>query len=146
MRTAARTDREAESPLGKAGRGGEASKPSEARLASLHAKHAVVALALIGAAAFFGKGALASVALGSGMQAVNLFWLERSVQGWLQHAATGQGGSPQRTTLRLLALLASVAAALAVLPLQPVGFLVGISSAVPAVLWYGLASARRSVR
>ena len=134
MRTAARTDREAEGSHG------------GARLASLHAKHAVVALALIGAAAVFGKGALASVALGSGMQAVNLFWLERSVQGWLQHAAVGQGGMSQRATLRLLALLASVAAVLATLPIEPVGFLVGISSAVPAVLWYGWADARRSVR
>jgi hypothetical protein len=107
---------------------------------------ALALIALIGWATGFGKGALASVALGSGMQAVNLFWLERSVRGWLQHAATGQGGAPQRAALRLLALLASVAAVLVLLPVQPIGFLVGISSAVPAVLWFGLANARGGVR
>jgi hypothetical protein len=131
MRTAARTDREAEGS-----RGGAA-------LESLHAKHTVVALVLIGAAAWFGKSAWTSAALGSGMQAVNLFWLERSVQGWLQGAASGQGGVAQRAALRLMALLAGVAAVLFWLPVELVAFTVGISSAVPAVLWHGLAQARR---
>jgi hypothetical protein len=130
MRTAAKTDREAEGSRS----GG---------LASLHARHACVAAALVGGAAMFGTSALAGVALGSGMQAVNLFWLERSVQGWLQQAAAGHSGVAQQAAVRLLALLASVAAVLFWVPVDTVAFTVGISSAVPAVLWHGWVRARQ---
>lgn len=130
MRTAAKTDREAEGSRS----GG---------LGSLHTRHAYVAAALVGGAAMFGTSALASVALGSGMQAVNLFWLERSVQGWLQQAAAGHTGVAQQAAVRLIALLASVGCVLVWIPVDTIAFTVGISSAVPAVLWHGWARARR---
>ena len=130
MRTAAKTDREAEGSRS----GGRA---------SLHTRHACVAAALVGGAAMFGTSALAGVALGSGMQAVNLFWLERSVQGWLQQAAAGHTGVAQQAAVRLLALLASVGVVLLWVPVDTMAFTVGISSAVPAVLWHGWVSARR---
>ncbi len=112
-------------------------------LASLHTRHACVAAALVGGAAMFGTSALASVALGSGMQAVNLFWLERSVQSWLQQAAACDSGAARLASVRLLALLAGVAAVLFSIPVDVVAFTVGISSAVPAVLWHGWVRARR---
>jgi len=136
MRTAARTNRETQNRENEGSRG-------SAVLQSLHGKHAVVALALIGGAALCGKSALASVALGSGMQAVNLFWLERSVQGWLQQAASGQTGVAQRAGLRLMLLLASVGTVLLWLPIDVIAFTVGISSAVPTVFWHGIANIRR---
>ncbi len=130
MRTAAKTDREAEGSRS----GGRA---------SLHTRHACVAAALVGGAAMFGTSAAASAALGSGMQAVNLFWLERSVQGWLQQAAAGQSGVGPLAAARLLALLGGVAAVLFWMPVEILAFTVGISSAVPAVLWHGWVRARR---
>ena len=134
MRTAAKTGREAE---------GSRSGFRESFWESLHTRHACIAVALVGGAAMFGTSALASVALGSGMQAVNLFWLERSVQGWLQQAADGHAGVAQQAALRLIALLASVGAVLLWLPVDTIAFTVGISSAVPAVLWHGWVRARR---
>jgi hypothetical protein len=134
MRTAAKTDREAEGSRS----GG---------LGSLHTRHACVAAALVGGAAMFGTGALASAALGSGMQAVNLFWLERSVEGWLRQSADGHAGVAGQAAVRLLALLASVGAVLLWIPVDIPAFTLGISSAVPAVLWHGWVRARReSVR
>ena len=94
----------------------------------------------------FGTSALASAALGSGMQAVNLFWLERSVRGWLQQAAAGQSGMGQLAAVRLLALLGGVTVVLFWLPVDVIAFTVGISSAVPAVLWHGWVGARSERR
>ena len=97
--------------------------------------------ALLGAAPF-GWRAVASLALGGGMQVVNLRGLERSVRGMLGVAARGQtSGARALVTVRWVLLLGAVALALTTLPLQPIAFLGGLSTAVPAVIWHGFATA-----
>jgi hypothetical protein len=110
-------------------------------LSSLGAKNAVVlALALLGSIPY-GWRAAASVAVGGGVQAVNLAGLERSVRLLLRLAADRRGG-PAHILLasRFLILVGSVGLVLYALPVAPLAFAVGLSTAVPAVLWHGLAT------
>ncbi len=107
---------------------------------SLHTKNALILVLFLGAAAPFGWAALMSVAIGGGIQLVNLRGLERSVGGMLRSA----GGLLQALlALRLLLLLGLVGIVLATLPVQPLAFALGLSTVVPAVLWHGLTSAER---
>ncbi len=107
---------------------------------SLHTKNALILVLFLGAAAPFGWAALMSVAIGGGIQVVNLRGLERSVGGMLRSA----GGLLQALfALRLLLLLALVGIVMATLPVQPLAFTLGLSTVVPAVLWHGLTSAAR---
>lgn len=108
-------------------------------LASVHGKNALVlAIGLLGAAPF-GWRPVASLALGGGLQAVNLLGLERSVGGMLGLAAQGHiYGTRALVALRWVLFLGAVGLALTTLPVEPIPFLVGLSSAVPALLWHGL--------
>ncbi len=112
------------------------------RPVSLHTKNALVLALFLGAAAPFGWTALISVAIGGGMQVVNLRGLERSVGGMLRTGGVG-GLLHALLALRLLLLLALVGIVLVTLPVQPLAFALGLSSVVPAVLWHGLRSAAR---
>ena len=109
---------------------------------SLHTKNALVLALFLGVAAPFGWTALISVAIGGGMQVVNLRGLERSVRGMLRTSGLG-GLLHGLLALRLLLLLALVGIVLVTLPVQPLAFALGLFTVVPAVLWHGLTSALR---
>jgi hypothetical protein len=111
-------------------------------LRSIHAKNALI-LALASAGAMtYGVPAVCSVAVGGGIQVVNLRGLERAV-GWLvSHAPARPGGLAQLVLGgRFVAVLAAVGAALWLLPIEPIPFVVGLSTSVPAVIWHGLSTA-----
>ncbi len=82
---------------------------------------------------------------------MNLKALERCVA-WLLGLATGGGplsggarlGAGLLIQLRWLILATAVAAILLTLPVEPIAFLVGLSTAALAVLWHGFATARLS--
>ncbi len=112
------------------------------RPVSLHTKNAMVLALFLGAVAPFGWTALISVAIGGGMQLVNLRGLERSVGGMLRTSGVG-GLLRGLLALRLLLLLGLVGMVLLTLPVQPLAFALGLSIVVPAVLWHGLTSAAR---
>jgi hypothetical protein len=107
-------------------------------VASLHGRNACVVSVLLLAAAPFGARALASVALGGAIAAVNLRLLERSVARLL-----GRAAQPSSLGLRLVLhvrmglLFGVVAAALLSRRVDPIPFTVGMSSFVAAVLWHG---------
>jgi hypothetical protein len=111
-------------------------------LASLGAKNAVVlALALLGSIPY-GWRAAASVAVGGGVQAVNLAGLERSVRLLARLGVEGRGVPAQiLLASRFLILVGAVGIVLFALPVQPLAFALGLSTAIPAVIWHGLASA-----
>ncbi len=95
----------------------------------------VLTLAALGAISY-GVPAAVSVLVGGGIQLVNLRGLERSVA-WLTGGAPGPiahvaGG------LRFVLVLASALVALAMLPIDPLAFGVGIATVVPAAIWHGL--------
>ena len=79
--------------------------------------------------------ALGSLAVGAAIQVANLHLLERSVARMLGGAASGLGSLVQ---LRMLALLGVVGYLLLTLRLEPIPFLLGLSTVVPAALWHGL--------
>ncbi len=121
---------------------------------SLTSKHFhVLAVALL--ASFpYGWRASASLALGGGIQLVNLKALERSVARLLGLASSwSQGpdtqlalglrfGTALLLQLRWLVLVGLVAAILLTLPVDPIALLVGLSTAAVAVLWHGFQTAR----
>lgn len=86
----------------------------------------------------FGVAVLQSVALGGALAAVNLRLLERSVVVPLCAAPSG-GGILLRLFLhmRLGLLFAVLAAVLLSERVEPLPLTLGLSSAVPAVLWHG---------
>ena len=110
---------------------------------SVHTKNGICLAAALAIAAPFGAPALASAALGGAIQLVNLWLLHRSVGRVLN---IGSGAVPRGLqavlVLRLVGLLGLVAVLLLLLPLAPIWFTVGLSIAVPASLWHGLAHAR----
>ena len=109
---------------------------------TLHRKNALVAAGLLVASMPFGPAVVAGVALGCAVQVVNLRLLERSVWLLLGLAGAGQGAGVQAlVALRFVAVMAVCAAILIAVGVHPVGFAAGFSSAVPAVLWHGLAVA-----
>lgn len=107
--------------------------------ATLHRKNALVfALALAGSIAY-GWLAAASLALGGGIQIVNLIGLERSARLLARRAAEGQGaGMRMLLMLRFAAVVAAVGVALLTLPVEAIPFVIGLSTVVPAALWHGL--------
>ena len=115
-----------------------------AGLGSLQAKHGIViALALVASMGLGARFAF-SVALGGGMQIINLWWLERSVRAWVARAQTGETRGVSRAAgLRLMLLLATVGVVLLWGPVEPVPFTIGLSTAVPTVIWHGLVTAGR---
>ena len=79
--------------------------------------------------------------MGGGIQVLNLSVLERSVRAVL---STGGGASMAPIAqlallLRTLLFFTAVIYVLAVVPVQPIAFLVGLLAVVPAVIWHGLA-------
>lgn len=112
-------------------------------LRSVHAKNAIIlALALLGMMPY-GWRAVASAGIGGGIQVLNLRGLDRAVTALLGRAARATGGMARITLgLRLALVLAAVAGAMIWLPIEPLPFVVGLSTVVPAVIWHGIASAR----
>ncbi len=110
---------------------------------SVHRKNAaILALALLGAIPY-GWPAVASLALGGGIQVANLSGLDRSVKLFAGLAAQRHAGAAQALlVLRFLVLIAVVGFVLWRLPVQVIPFAVGLSTVIPAVLWQGLDSAR----
>ena len=116
--------------------------------ASLHAIHlGLLAVALAGSIPY-GWSATASLALGGGIQVLNLRALERSVR--LIVASTVETGSRARLAahaasgLRLLLLLALLAWVMVATPVEPLPFAIGLLLVVPALGWYGLNQIRHA--
>ena len=107
---------------------------------TIHGKNALILGAVLLGTIPFGWDAFGSAALGGGIQVVNLRGLERGVAAMLALAADGQTrGSRVLLSLRWFLVLGLVAFCLVVLPLEPIAFVVGLSTFVPAVIWHGLA-------
>jgi hypothetical protein len=114
------------------------------RLESLHRKHAVLlTLAMLGAIPY-GWAALGSLSLAGGIQVVNLRALDRTASRLGEFARAGDAVS-LRVLLgfRFVLVVGLVGLALFTLPVQPAPFVVGLSLVIPAVIWHGLATARR---
>ena len=105
---------------------------------SLHRKNALILTGVLVASIPFGAAVSASVALGGFIQIANLGALERSVSLMLGLAPSSQGAVPVLILFRFVALMGVCAAALIVLPVEPLAFAAGFSTSVPAVLWHGL--------
>ncbi len=119
--------------------------------ATLPAKHLLVLAVALVASFPYGWRASASLALGGGIQIVNLRALERSVAQLLDFASSGQQlgvgfrlGASVVVQLRWILVLSLVGIILLTLPVNPIALLVGLSTVVVAVLWHGFASAHRS--
>lgn len=113
------------------------------RLSSVHAKVALVAAIATGASLPLGSRIALGVALGGALQLVGLRLLERGVTWMLGLAGQGQGGvAAVLVVLRLVGVLAAAALILVAFPVHPLAFAFGFSTAVPALLWHGLAQSR----
>jgi len=116
----------------------------KAGLDSLRTQHTIVLGITLCVSIVWGTDFAASVVLGGGMQAINLWWLERTVRSWAARAGQQQlGGLSQGAALRLVFLMASVGAVFLYIPIHPIGLTLGLSTAVPTVLWHGLTTAGR---
>ncbi|MCP4007181.1 MAG: hypothetical protein GY725_23610 [bacterium] len=112
-------------------------------MSSLGKKHALVFAVALVCAISYGKAALASLALGGGIQIVNLRALEKGVVGMLGLAASGHSAAMMFLLhMRWLLVMGSVGALLLLYPVEPIAFVVGLSTVVPAVIWHGLSTAR----
>jgi len=108
----------------------------------LHAKYLIVLALAIAGAIPYGCHAAWSTALGGGIQVLNLSVLERSVRAVLSTGGGASGVAPVAQLalfLRTLLFFTAVIYVLAVVPVQPLAFLVGLLAVVPAVIWHGLA-------
>ncbi len=111
------------------------------RSASLHAKYSfVLALAIAGAIPY-GCHAAWSLALGGGIQLVNLSILDRSVRAVLSTGGTGNAASLAQITLvlRTVVFFTAVIYVLTSTPAKALFFLAGLLVVVPAAIWHGLA-------
>ncbi len=108
---------------------------------SLHAIHAALLAVALAGSIPYGWSATASLALGGGIQVLNLRALERSVR--LMLASTVESGSRARLAahaasgLRLLLLLALLSWVLIATPVHPLPFATGLLLVVPALGLYG---------
>ncbi len=115
---------------------------------SLHAIHAVLLVVALAGSIPYGWSATASLALGGGIQVLNLRALERSVR--LMLASTVESGSRARLAahavsgLRLLLLLALLSWVLIATPVRPLAFGIGLLLVVPALGLYGYKVSRRA--
>ena len=117
------------------------------RSASLHAKYWIVLALAIAGAIPYGCDAIWSLALGGGIQVLNLTVLERSVRAVLsapRGAGSGQPVAQLTLILRTTLFFTAVIYVLAVVPVQPLAFLAGLFAIVPAALWHGLSAPARS--
>jgi hypothetical protein len=110
------------------------------RSASLHAKYVIVLSLAIAGAIPYGCDAVWSLALGGGIQLVNLGVLERSVRAVLAAGGAGNPAALAQVTLLLRTVLffTAVIYVLALTPAQPLAFLAGLLAIVPAAVWHGL--------
>jgi ATP synthase I chain len=107
----------------------------------LHAKYLIVLALAIAGGISYGCHAAWSVALGGGIQLLNLTVLERSVRAVLSTgSAAGNAASLAQVTLVLRTVLffTAVIYVLAFTSVQPLSFLAGLLVIVPAALWHGL--------
>jgi ATP synthase I chain len=102
----------------------------------LQARHALLLLLAIAGAIPYGCHAVLSLALGGGIQVLNLAVLERSVRPVLAGQASGLVTAA--LFARLLLVLLGVSFALTFDGVARVPFLLGLSALVPAAAWYGL--------
>ncbi len=115
---------------------------------SLHAIHAALLAVALAGSIPYGWSATASLALGGGIQVLNLRALERSVR--LMLASTVESGSRARLAahaasgLRLLLLLALLSWVLIATPVHPLPFATGLLLVVPALGLYGFKVSRRA--
>ncbi len=111
------------------------------RSASLHAKYAITLTLAFAGGFSYGCHAAWSLALGGGIQVLNLTALERSVRAVLtadHGAGSGVPIAQLALFLRTLVFFVAVAYVLAVVPVQPLAFLAGLLAVVPALIWHGL--------
>jgi uncharacterized membrane protein len=114
-----------------------------AQPASVHGKYALLLAVAVTAAIPYGWHAAASVALGGGIQALNLRALERSVR-VIAGMAKSEGervaaAGMSIAVLRFGAFIAAVVTVLATLPIDPLVFLASMLLILPAVSWHALA-------
>jgi len=115
---------------------------------SLHLIHGALLAVAIAGSIPYGWSATASLALGGGLQVLNLRALERSVR--LMLASTVESGSRARLAvhavsgLRLLLLLALLSWVLVATPVRPLPFGIGLLLVVPALGLYGFNLSRRA--
>ena len=110
---------------------------------SIHAKNALSFAVLFAATLPLGRELSTAVAVGGVLQVFNLVLLERGV-GWLLGTLAPSGGGLVRAliSLRFGFLFGLWAVLLIAFRLDPIGFAVGFSSVVPAMLWHGFGHAR----
>ena len=113
------------------------------RSASLQARHGLILLLAITGAIPYGCHAVLSLAVGGGIQVLNLAVLQRSVSVVL----VGQAGGLARAFLfsRLLLVLSAVGLLLSRGVVAPVPFAIGLSTLVPAAIWFGLDTAGKRI-
>jgi hypothetical protein len=113
-----------------------------AALSSIHRKSLVIlALALAGAIPY-GWAAVWSVALGGGIQVVNLKALERTVSA-LRSPRVSARGLRVALALRFALVVGLVGWAILHLPIAPLAFAAGLGIVVPAALWHAVEESRR---
>ena len=113
------------------------------RSASLHAKYLIALALAIAGAIPYGCHAVCSLALGGGIQLLNLSVLERSVRAVLSAGgAAGNAAALAQLTLviRTVLFFTAVTYVLTRTNAQPLPFLAGLLVIVPAALWHGLAA------
>ena len=112
--------------------------------ASIHRKNGLMLALAAGVAIPYGWAAVWSVALGGAIQVVNLRALDRAVSSLRD---LGRSGRPSRLRLllamRFVIVVVIVGFVLLRLPVDPLAFVIGLGTVVPAALWHGLDSARR---
>lgn len=114
------------------------------RLETIHKKNALIlALAVLGSI-LYGIAAVGSVALGGGIQVLNLFALDRTLSSLRGLAGSGSGrGLRAVLAFRFLAVVALAGWALVTLAVEPLPFVIGLGTVIPAALWHGLQPSRQ---
>jgi hypothetical protein len=84
------------------------------------------------------------LAVGSGLTCLNFYVLRRLIEKWTAEAARGKGGNSGLLMLpKMLGLMAAVAAAVLLLPLDVVAFAVGYSIFIVSIVIEAIYSALR---
>jgi len=116
------------------------------RSPSVHLVHASLLAVAIAGTIPYGWHTAGSLALGGGIQVLNLRLLERSVR--LMIGTSVEQGTRGRLTvhvaaaLRLLLLVTAVGWVLTQTPVEPLPFGAGLMLVLPALAWHGLRESR----
>ena len=113
-----------------------------AALSSIHRKSFVVLTLALAGAIPYGWAAVWSVALGGGIQVINLKALERTVSALSSPRVSGRG-LRLALALRFAFVIGLVGWAILYLPIAPLPFAAGLGIVVPAVLWHAIEANRR---